>query len=85
MTASLPMPVKFATWAWVNVRNRYRIFRAGLARAGVYSFATVHLYGGFAGIAYGCWLWHRPLGWIVGGLLAVYMARLWGDETLDRR
>jgi hypothetical protein len=85
MTASLPLPLKYVAWGWLNARNRYRAVRKGLANAGLYTFSTIHLYGGCAGIAYGFWEWHHQLGWIVGGCLSVYMARLWGDSSLDQR
>jgi len=55
---------------------------ASTARQAVVGIASVvaretPLLGGFASITYGAWLWSHPLGYVAGGVLAVFYRILW--------
>ena len=39
----------------------------------------LHVYGGGALVAVGAWLAYRPAGWILGGILLLYLG-LWRRE-----
>jgi hypothetical protein len=66
---------------------RYKLFRAQLARLRAAAapipplvFEQVCFFGGLASIAYGAGLMYRPLGFIVGGLFAFWLATLISGE-----
>lgn len=48
-----------APWRWLRARV---------------DLADVHIYGGIALVAYGCWLAWPPLAYMVGGALLVWLA-----------
>jgi hypothetical protein len=84
-TSSILLPATLAKWATANIWARYARFTEQLRKVAVFSFAQVLLIAGCAGIAYGCFLWWHPLGFMVGGWEAIALARLIADDSLDKR
>lgn len=82
MTASFPG--KLAKLALVNGKIRYDLFWSRVHKITVFSFAQVLLLGGCGAVAYGCWLWHHPVGWVVGGCFGIRLGSLAADDTLDK-
>ncbi len=64
--------------------DKYSRLKKALAPIPPLVFEQLFFFAGLGAITYGCWLVFKALGWVVGGLIGVWLATMISAERAGR-